>query len=272
MMSREEVVGDESSTGHENLSIQFKKHLVTASYIDNSLSTLDERAKSAGITILGEMGLDPGIDPKEKRHYCRGKNVIRLLLSSDPDAFGPKRSPSWNPAGAIRAGRNPATYKSAGKIVHVDGNELYDSAARLQITDLPAFALECLPNRNSLIYGDLYGITHEASTIFRGTLRYEGMLFIWKLIFVCQVEVDFPNGRPTENQRFTLLEFGKMKNGKTTTAMALTVGIPAAIGSLLLLENRIKTRGVIRPFDPEVYEPALDILEAYGFKLLEKIE
>lgn len=58
------------------------------------------------------------------------------------------------------------------------GDSLYDSATRLQIPDLPAFSLECLPNRNSLIYGDLYGIGSEASTIFRGTLRYEGMAYI----------------------------------------------------------------------------------------------
>lgn len=54
------------------------------------------------------------------------------------------------------------------------GDDLYDSATRFCIPDLPAFALECLPNRNSLVYGDLYGIGNEASTIFRGTLRYEG--------------------------------------------------------------------------------------------------
>lgn len=30
---------------------------------------------------------------------------------------------SWNPAGAIRAGRNPAKYKSNGDIIHVDGND-----------------------------------------------------------------------------------------------------------------------------------------------------
>ena len=58
------------------------------------------------------------------------------------------------------------------------GDSLYDSAAKLRIPDLPAFALECLPNRNSLVYGDLYGIGSEASTIFRGTLRYEGMVYI----------------------------------------------------------------------------------------------
>lgn len=41
--------------------MQLKKHLVTASYIDDSMLKLDQDAKSAGITILGEMGLDPGI-------------------------------------------------------------------------------------------------------------------------------------------------------------------------------------------------------------------
>ena len=32
--------------------------------------------------------------------------------------------------------------------------------------------LEVLPNRNSLLYADLYGIP-EARTVFRGTLRYQ---------------------------------------------------------------------------------------------------
>ncbi|PHT76152.1 hypothetical protein T459_19674, partial [Capsicum annuum] len=44
--------------------IELKKHLVTASYVDDSLLKLDQDAKSAGISILGEMGLDPGIDDK----------------------------------------------------------------------------------------------------------------------------------------------------------------------------------------------------------------
>ena len=58
------------------------------------------------------------------------------------------------------------------------GNDLYDSAVRLRIAELTAFALECLPYRNSLVYGDLYGIGHEALTIFRGTLRYEGKMCV----------------------------------------------------------------------------------------------
>ncbi|KAK4370156.1 hypothetical protein RND71_009631 [Anisodus tanguticus] len=373
--------------------IELKKHLVTASYVDDSMFKLDQDAKSAGITILGEMGLDPGIDHMmamkmiNQAHAAKGK--IRSFVSycgglpSPAAANNPLAYKfSWSPAGAIRAGWNPAAYRYQGKIIHVEGQRLYDSAAKLRLPDFPAFALECLPNRNSLVYGDLYGIAEEASTIFRGTLRYEGFSQIMgtlvKIGFFCtestlilkdgirpthrayllgllgsdgkilpesvidekyiadrildlglckdkdtavktaktiiflgfqepteipssckspfevtclrmeerlayskteqdmvllhhEVVVDYPDGH-AETHRATLLEFGRTENGKIDMAMALTVGIPAATGALLLLANKIKANGVLRPIDPEVYEPALDILEAYGFKLLEKIE
>lgn len=377
-----------------NACLELRRHLVTASYVDQSMSMLDEKAKNAGITILGEMGLDPGIDHMMAMKMINQAHVRKGRIRSFVSYCGGLPSPaaannplaykfSWNPAGAIRAGRNPATYRYQGEIVHVDGENLYNSAVKCRIPDLPAFALECLPNRNSLIYGDLYGIADEASTIFRATLRYEGFgeimgtlariglfntepnpllkdgkrptfrTFLLELLKIkcadidgplkgeagiaerivglghckdqgsalkaaktiiflglneqteipvsCQsafdvsclrmeerlaysgseqdmvlmhheVVVDFPNDQQTERHTGTLLEFGKTKNGNTTTAMALTVGIPVAIGALLILEKKIETKGVLRPIEPEVYVPALDILQAYGFKLMEKIE
>jgi saccharopine dehydrogenase-like NADP-dependent oxidoreductase len=88
-----------------------------------------------------------------------------------------------------------------------------------------------------------------------------------------EVEVEYPDGRPTEKHQATLLEFGKVENGgSTTTAMALTVGVPAAIGALLLLENKVQTKGVIRPLEPEIYIPALEMLESSGIKLSERVE
>ncbi|XP_048227495.1 alpha-aminoadipic semialdehyde synthase isoform X2 [Ricinus communis] len=376
-----------------NACIKLNKHLVTASYVDDSMSALDEKAKAADITILGEMGLDPGIDHMMAMKMINQAHVRKGRVKSFTSYCGALPSPaaannplaykfSWNPAGAIRAGRNPATYMSHGEIVNVEGDNLYDSAVKLRLPDLPAFALECLPNRNSLVYGKVYGI-EEASTIFRGTIRYEGFGEIMGTLakiglfsteshsylrckqrttfqgFLCElldihgeitdgvllgeediteklvtlghckeketavkaaktiiylglheqteipasckspfdvtcfrmeerltyssaeqdmvllhheVEVEFPDGKRTEYHRGTLLEFGTTKKGKTITAMALTVGIPAAIGALLLLENKIKTKGVVRPIEPEVYVPALDILQAHGIKLIEKVE
>ncbi|KAK9948183.1 hypothetical protein M0R45_003770 [Rubus argutus] len=377
-----------------NACIELKKHLVTASYVDDAMSKLNEKAESAGITILGEMGLDPGIDHMMAMKMINQAHVRKGKIKSFTSYCGGLPSPaaannplaykfSWSPAGAIRAGRNPATYKSNGEIVNVDGKNLYDSAVKHRIPDLPAFALECLPNRNSLVYGDLYGIGKEAATVFRGTLRYEGFgeimgilsriglfesephpllkdgkkttfrMFLSELLKIkseevdgslrgekaisekivtlgyckqqstavraaktiiflglheqkevpascksafdvtClvmedrlayssteqdmvllhhEVEVEFPDSQLKEKHSATLLEFGMTKNGNMITAMAFTVGIPAAIGALLILGNKIKTRGVLRPIDPEVYVPAMDIIQAYGIKVMEKVE
>uniref|UniRef100_A0A0E0NLU1 Saccharopine dehydrogenase (NAD(+), L-glutamate-forming) n=1 Tax=Oryza rufipogon TaxID=4529 RepID=A0A0E0NLU1_ORYRU len=381
-----------------NLVSQMKKHLVTASYVDESMSKLEQSAEGAGVTILCEMGLDPGIDHMmsmkmiDEAHSRKGK--IKSFTSfcgglpSPASANNPLAYKfSWSPAGAIRAGRNPAVYKFHGEIIHVDGDKLYESAKRLRLPELPAFALEHLPNRNSLMYGDLYGISKEASTVYRATLRFSEIMatfakigffdaashpllqqttrptyrdFLVELFNACnisttarkeysevsggqdgelisrllsfghckdkeiaaktvktikflglyeetqipencssafdvicqrmeqrmayihneqdmvllhhEVEVEYPDGRPTEKHQATLLEFGKVENGRPTTAMALTVGIPAAIGALLLLQNKIQKKGVIRPLEPEIYIPALEILESSGIKLAERVE
>lgn len=50
-----------------------------------------------------------------------------------------------------------------------------------------------------------------------------------------EVEIEYPDSKITEKHRATLLEFGKIIDGKTTTAMALTVGIPAAVGALVFI-------------------------------------
>ena len=48
------------------------------------------------------------------------------------------------------------------------------------------------------------------------------------------------------------------------TAISRTVGLPAAIGAKLILNGKIKTRGVILPTEKEVYDPILDELEELG--------
>jgi saccharopine dehydrogenase-like NADP-dependent oxidoreductase len=59
----------------------------------------------------------------------------------------------------------------------------------------------------------------------------------------------------------TLVDFG-VPGGDT--AMARTVGLPAAIGARLVLEGEIAATGVNIPVLPEVYEPVLEELERQG--------
>lgn len=50
------------------------------------------------------------------------------------------------------------------------------------------------------------------------------------------------------------------------TAMAITVGIPVAIATKLILIGEIKNKGVQIPIIKDIYEPIMDELAAYGIK------
>ncbi|NEM98647.1 saccharopine dehydrogenase family protein [Pontibacter burrus] len=54
------------------------------------------------------------------------------------------------------------------------------------------------------------------------------------------------------------------------TAMAKTVGLPVAILAKLLLQGKITQRGVVIPIHPELYEPVLEELKAYGINFVEQ--
>jgi len=68
----------------------------------------------------------------------------------------------------------------------------------------------------------------------------------------------------------TLVNYG-IPNGDS--AMARTVGLPAAISTRLILEGKIRAKGVLIPVQPEIYEPVLDELREHGivFKQERKI-
>lgn len=65
-----------------------------------------------------------------------------------------------------------------------------------------------------------------------------------------------------------LLEGTPSRNG----AMAKAVSLPAAIASRMIIENKIKIKGVQLPIHKEIYQPVLDELHEFGivFKLIEK--
>jgi saccharopine dehydrogenase-like NADP-dependent oxidoreductase len=54
------------------------------------------------------------------------------------------------------------------------------------------------------------------------------------------------------------------------TAMAKTVGLPLAIAAKLLIQGKIKQRGVAIPVTGEFYEPILDELKTVGIELSER--
>ena len=60
------------------------------------------------------------------------------------------------------------------QIVETERGHLFEHAfpVKLEFAQPLSRPLECLPNRDSLVYKALYGLK-DATTVFRGTLRYE---------------------------------------------------------------------------------------------------
>jgi len=54
------------------------------------------------------------------------------------------------------------------------------------------------------------------------------------------------------------------------TAIAKTTGTPPAIGAMLILEGKVKAKGVQAPVLPEIYEPSLELLEKEGITFTER--
>jgi saccharopine dehydrogenase-like NADP-dependent oxidoreductase len=64
-----------------------------------------------------------------------------------------------------------------------------------------------------------------------------------------------------------MLDFGTLK---TDTSVARTVALPAACSVEMILEGRIKSKGVHIPVIPEIYQPVLNQLEKMNIAMVEE--
>ena len=166
--------------------IATRRNMVTSSYVSPALEELHGAAVAAGVTILNECGLDPGIDHMTVSRLvdalaARGGVVTHFSsLCGGLPAPEAANNPlcykwSWSPRGALVAMLNGATYRDEGARVDVAPGALLAAAARARLASHPAFALEALPNRDALPYAAKYGCEGpHLVRMFRGTLRYEG--------------------------------------------------------------------------------------------------
>lgn len=180
--------------------------LVTASYVSEEMFALQSAAAAAGIPILGEMGLDPGMDHMSAMEMIDAAAASGASVRSFKSVCGGLPAPeaannmlrykfSWSPRGVLSAASNDAQvsplcnlpllmmsrpsltdclwlqWLENGEVIQVDGSGLL--AASNPIGAFPTLNLECLPNRDSLPYKEAYKL-QDAETVYRGTLRFNG--------------------------------------------------------------------------------------------------
>ncbi|MBN2663434.1 MAG: saccharopine dehydrogenase NADP-binding domain-containing protein [Bacteroidales bacterium] len=73
-----------------------------------------------------------------------------------------------------------------------------------------------------------------------------------------------------ENKKKKMTSSFVIEGEEDTSAMAITVGTPAAIAVKLIMQGKIKVTGVKIPTLPEIYEPILDELETIGVRFIEE--
>lgn len=168
--------------------VRLKKNMVTASYISDEMKALDESAKARGVTIMNEIGVDPGID-----HLSAMKVIDRIkdeggtlldfetftggLVSPKSDNNPWNYKFTWNPRNVVLAGQGGVVkFIQEGTYKFIPYNKLF---RRTELIDIEGHGMfEGYANRDSLKYRSIYGL-EDIKTMFRGTLRKPGFCRAW---------------------------------------------------------------------------------------------
>ena len=167
------------------LCIKHGTHMVTTSYVKEAMAQLDGAARAAGVILLNEIGVDPGIDHMTAMRIvhgvqAKGGRVTKFVSwcgglpapEANDNPFGYKFS--WSPRGVLLAGKNSAHFLWDGQDVVIPGGELFDHYWTVPVeVQGKVMDFDGYPNRDSLPYMQTYGIENP-QTFFRGTLRYPG--------------------------------------------------------------------------------------------------
>jgi saccharopine dehydrogenase-like NADP-dependent oxidoreductase len=170
--------------------LEFKKHLVTASYISDAMQELDEEAKKNNLIFMNEVGLDPGIDHMSAMKVIdeiRAKGGKMLLFESFCGGLVAPESDNnlwnykftWAPRNVVLAGQGGAAkFIQEGTYKYIPYGTLFRRTEFLEVEGYGKF--EAYSNRDSLKYRSIYGLD-DILTLYRGTIRRVGFSKAWNM-------------------------------------------------------------------------------------------
>jgi len=266
------------ATYHVNVAracLAHHKPLVTASYVSAEMKSLDAQAKEAGVLLLNELGLDPGIDHMSAmrvihRVEAAGGKVVSFksycggLPAADANTNPWGYKFSWSPRGVVVAGTNSARYLQDGKEVNIPGPELFANHWYVEVPGAGTF--EAYPNRDSMSYIGIYGLD-DVQTMLRGTLRYKGWCDCWKALVDLGV-LNLEKRNDLAGKTYRALVTSLVPNAKEETLeedLARHLGLDSK-GDVL---DRWKWLGLLSD-EPVPDEPTL--LDVLSHRLQEKLQ
>ncbi|WP_433765179.1 saccharopine dehydrogenase family protein [Flavobacterium ginsenosidimutans] len=170
--------------------LEFKKHLVTASYISDAMQALNEEAIKNNLIFMNEIGLDPGIDHMSAMKVIdeiRSKGGKMLLFESFCGGLVAPESDNnlwnykftWAPRNVVLAGQGGAAkFIQEGTYKYIPYSALFRRTEFLEVEGYGKF--EAYSNRDSLKYRSVYGLD-DILTLYRGTIRRVGFSRAWNM-------------------------------------------------------------------------------------------
>ncbi len=169
--------------------IRLKKHMVTASYVSKEMKALKQEAIDAGVILMNEIGVDPGIDHLSAMRLIdeiRGnggeleafETFTGGLIAPESDNNPWNYKFTWNPRNVVLAGQGTVKFIQNHKYKYIPYHKLF---RRTEIIDIEGHGkFEGYANRDSLQYREIYGLK-DIPTMYRGTLRKPGFCRAWDI-------------------------------------------------------------------------------------------
>ena len=216
--------------------VSLKKSMVTASYVSPEMKALDAEAKKAGIILMNESGLDPGIDHasamKAIDHIHENNGKLLSFKSYTGGLIAPESNDNpwgykftWNPHNVVLAGQGTACYIENGRYLYIPYHKLFSRVETIHVDGMGNF--EGYANRDSLGYRSVYGI-ENIPTMLRGTLRMPHYCEAWN-VFV-QLGITDDSHHIAGSDKMTHREFTEAflppGEGTIKTRLAEYTGIP----------------------------------------------
>jgi len=168
--------------------IRERKNMITASYVSEELKQMELEITEAGIMVLMECGLDPGIDHMSAMRVidqirANGDRLTHFetftggLIAPQSELNNPWQYKfTWNPRNVVMAGQGIVKFIQEGRYKYIPYHRLF---RRTEIIEIPGYGFfEGYANRDSLKYLDVYGLK-DIKTLFRGTFRRPGFCKAW---------------------------------------------------------------------------------------------
>lgn len=184
--------------------IERRAHFVSSSYISPEMAGLEQAAMDAGVALVNEVGLDPGIDHlmahelvDDFRKIARPGDEVSFTsycggIPARPNPFRYKFS--WSPLGVLRALRSPSRSLRDGaeRIVQRPWHAIEPYDAPLPRPE----RFEVYPNRDSVEFIGQYGFAPDwkIRDFVRGTIRLQGWADAWAGVFAEIETLDGPEG------------------------------------------------------------------------------